>query len=330
MISVVIPTYDHGALLLETLASVFAQTVEECEIIVVNDGSPDETAELLRPFVETGRVVYLEQQNGGPAAARNRGLEAARGEYVAFLDDDDLWPADKLSWQARVLEENPGAVLVYGRYAQLRADGELQADRTSGFPSGSVYREFRRRNWIHSIGQTLMRTEAIRAIGGFDPDVWGADDWELYIRLARVGSFEFRERLALHYRLHGSNASRSAIQHARGHFRVVRRHIGWNLPLLVSNQRAAAAYFVPNLIEYAVERHGCGDDLQALKACGIALTFRPGLLAKRWVLGLIGRAVLGLVRRPVSIGAVKGVGGSRVDDSAPGDQSQPPQLSRKL
>lgn len=311
MISVVVPTYNHGALLLETLDSVFAQTFEDYELIVVNDGSPDDTAELLRPLVETDRIVYLEQQNAGVAAARNRGLQAARGEYIAFLDDDDLWPVDKLAWQARVLDTNPEVVLVYGRYAQLRADGELQPDRTSGFPSGAVYREFRRRNWIHSIGQTLMRTDAVRAIGGFDPRIWGADDWELYIRLARAGSFEFHDHVSLHYRLHGNNASRSAIQHVRGHFRVVRRHIGWNLPLLASNHRAAAAYFVPNLIEYAVERHECGDDLQALKGCGMALAFRPGLLAKRWMLGLIGRTAVGLVRRSVSIGGEKAVGGSR-------------------
>ena len=139
MISVVIPTYNHGPLLLDTLASVFAQTHQDYEVIVVNDGSPDDTAELLRPLVETRRVIYLEQENAGQAAARNRGLQAARGDYIAFLDDDDLWPADKLAWQVRVLDENPESVLVYGRYAQLRADGRLHPDSSSGFPSGSVH-----------------------------------------------------------------------------------------------------------------------------------------------------------------------------------------------
>lgn len=298
MISVVIPTYNHGPLLLDTLASVFAQTYQDYEVIVVNDGSPDDTAELLRPLVETRRVIYLEQENAGQAAARNRGLQAARGDYIAFLDDDDLWPADKLAWQVRVLDENPESVLVYGRYAQLRADGRLHPDSSSGFPGGSVHGQFRRRNWIHSLGQTLMRTEAVRAIGGFDPGVWGADDWDLYIRLAQRGPFEFRDRLALRYRLHEQNASRDAIRHVRGYWQVVRRHVGWNVPLWFSGQRAAAAYFVPNLTDFAAHRHRAGAYWQVLQACGIALTFRPGLLSKRWFLGLAGRAALQLARRP--------------------------------
>lgn len=300
MISVVVPTYNHSGLLPATLDSVFAQAEQPCEVIVVNDGSSDNTREALRPLAEAGRIVYIEQQNRGQAAARNRGLQAARGEFVAFLDDDDLWPPDRLEWQAAVLRENPQAVLVYGRFAQLRPDGELRPDQNTGFPSGRAFREFRRRNWIHSVGQTLMRTAAVRAIGGFDPQIWGSDDWDLYIRLAQCGTFEFRDRIALHYRFHEQNASRNAVRHTRNHFRVVRRHIGWNIPLLIAHQRAASAYFVPNLVRRAAECHESGDHAEALRACAYALAFQPGLLRRAWVLGLLARSLLRLPRRSIT------------------------------
>ena len=94
-VSVIIPTYNHVDYVAETLETVFAQTFGDYEVIVVNDGSPDGTAEVLRPSREAGRIRYIEQANAGQAAARNRGLAEARGEFIAFLDDDDLWPPDK-------------------------------------------------------------------------------------------------------------------------------------------------------------------------------------------------------------------------------------------
>src|SRR5262245_5620608 len=98
-VSVVIPTYGHADYLLATLKSVFAQSFTDHEIILVDDGSPDNTAHVVRPLVEAGQVRYLEQPHRGPAAARNRGIREARGEFIAMLDDDDLWPPEKLQWQ---------------------------------------------------------------------------------------------------------------------------------------------------------------------------------------------------------------------------------------
>lgn len=280
-VTVVIPTYGHAHLVEETLDSVFAQTYDDLEIVVVNDGSPDDTAARLRPLVEQGRIRYLEQENAGQGRARNRGLEEARGAYVAFLDDDDLWPPDKLAWQAACLDADPDAVMVYGHHAKLLHDGRLETDDpVPSRPSGDVRSEFRLRNWLLSPGQTLMRTADVRAIGGFDERIWGSDDWDLYVRLTRRGRFLFLPRVALHYRVHDANASRHAVKHARNHLRVVRRHIGWNLPLLVRHQRLAAGYFVPNLRALAGERRRDGDHAGAVEADLHALCFRPSLLLR--------------------------------------------------
>src|SRR5690348_1122151 len=106
-VTVVIPTYRHRDFILQTLDSVFAQTMRDFEVIVVNDGSPDDTAALLAPLVATSRVAYFEQPNQGQSRARNLGIQHARGQYIALLDDDDLWPRDKLEWQAQFLDDNP-------------------------------------------------------------------------------------------------------------------------------------------------------------------------------------------------------------------------------
>jgi len=114
-VTVIIPVYGHRDHVLAALESVFSQTFKDFEVIVVNDGSPDDSAELLRPLASAGKIRYIEQENRGQAAARNRGLSEATGEFVALLDDDDQWPADKLEWQVAYLDASPDVGVVGGR-----------------------------------------------------------------------------------------------------------------------------------------------------------------------------------------------------------------------
>jgi len=278
-VSVVIPTYNHRDYILQTLESVFAQTFANYEVIVVNDGSPDDTAELLRPLTEAGRIRYFEQANGGQGAARNQGIEAARGEFVALLDDDDLWPANKLEWQVAALQSEPNAVLAYGSHDLLQPDCTVHPAPPKRHPAGSVHREFLQGCWLISPGQSLIRASALRAIGGFDQKIWGSGDWDLYIRLARLGLFCFEDRLALHYRIHATNASRSkAVRHARNHFKVIRKHSGWNLSLIRTQLQLGAPYFVPHLNQAWERSLAEGEYIDAAKAYLHAAIFEPRLL----------------------------------------------------
>lgn len=295
-VSVIVPTYRHARWIEQTLASVLAQSFDDLEIIVVNDGSPDDTAERLRPLREAGRIRYFEQRNAGQAAARNRGLREARGEFVAFLDDDDLWPADKLAWQVQALRAHPECVLVWGAHAPLRE--EQPAGEDGGEPRPvQARRLFRLHNRIQSPGQALMRASALRAVGGFDDRLWGSDDWDLYLRLAEQGPFAFDPRVALRYRRHDGNASRDAIRHARNHVRVVRRHLRWNLPLVLRHQQRAAAYFLSNLLADARRSAEEGRPGRALRAYGWALAFRARLLFQPWFVAACARLLVDRLRR---------------------------------
>lgn len=224
-VSVVIPTRNGGAHLLETLASVFAQTYTPLEVIVVDDGSTDETATLLAPLDASGRVRVLRQQQAGTAAARNAAVRSVHGSLVALLDHDDLWPPEKLEWQVRVLAERPDAVLAYGYMESFGLERPYRWPGPGG-PDGDVTRAFRRKNWIRSPGQTLIRTRALLAAGGFDATLAGADDWDLYLKLADLGPFAYEHRLALRYRVHRGNQSKRAWAVFRHAWRVHRRHAG--------------------------------------------------------------------------------------------------------
>ena len=212
LVSVIVPAYGHANYILETLESVFQQTFQDFELIVVNDGSPDETAEVLALLISSGKIRYFEQPNQGVAVARNLGITNSHGRYIALLDDDDLWPPDKLEWQVAELESSD-AVLIGGIAGSIGVDGSLQAP--VGAPDEVrlyAFEDLFDGSPFLSPGQTLIRRSAFESAGGFDREIWGADDFDLWLGLSLHGPVIRRNRLALYYRTHDSNASRNLIR----------------------------------------------------------------------------------------------------------------------
>ena len=208
-VSVIIPTFSHRDYILSTLESVFAQTFTDYEVIVVNDGSPDDTEDLLRPHLESRRIRYFKQSNRGQAAARNRGIAEAGGEFIALLDDDDLWPADKLHWQVDAMHGDPALAMVAGEVELIDGSSNVTGRKVVGDRNIS-YESLFGGSPIWSPGQTLIRTSRLREIGGLDETIWGTDDYDLYLRLARRWTIRGFSRVALRYRVHPGNASRQA------------------------------------------------------------------------------------------------------------------------
>jgi len=220
-ISVIIPAYKPQHLL-DALSSVFAQSYADYEVIVVNDGSPFEIRNILLPFIDSGRIVYIEQENRGTAAARNRGLAEAKGEFVALLDDDDYWPEDKLRWQALYLEDHQDIGVIVGHMIIVDNAGSVKWEppmREGPVTFEDVF------SCAWTPGQTLIRKTVIAERQGFDETIWGADDYDLWLSLARSTSIMAVPRLALYYRTHESNASRNALGMCLNIQRSLQKHL---------------------------------------------------------------------------------------------------------
>ncbi len=289
-VSVIIPTYRHRDYVLAALDSVFKQTYSDYEILLINDGSPDDTADVVRSVVEQRGIRYYEKPNGGQANARNFGLQLARGRYIAFLDDDDLWPANKLEWQVAALEGAPDAVMVYGGMRLVGSSEDAALDPGPGAPEGNVTDSFLRRCRIWSPGQTVIRTDHLKAIGGLDesPLIQGADDWDMYIRLSKRGEVVYRNELALMYRTHDSNASQDAIRMYQVQVRVFHKHLGiapWREPAVRREFRGATGAYCLRVLDQALARRRSGRKLGALAAALYAVRIAPTLLRERhfWV-----------------------------------------------
>lgn len=209
--SVVVPTYNRAHLLGEALASVAAQTRPPLETIVVDDGSTDNTAEVVARFPG---AKLLHTPRVRPAAARQAALEVARGPFVAFLDSDDVWLPEKLERQLRRFRQRPEAALVYtdsvawdGR--QVVGEG-THADW--GPPAeGWIYPHLLMRNVI-TCSSVVARAECLRAVGGFtvDPRQRMALDWPVWLRLARRYPVAYVPEVLVYYRVHPDQRLRSA------------------------------------------------------------------------------------------------------------------------
>lgn len=210
-ISIVIPAYNSEPCLRETLESALAQTYPAYEIIVVDDGSKDRTEEIARSYGD--RIRYIKQQNTGIAGARNRAIQEATGDWIAFLDHDDLILPDKLEKQVALIEANPNLVVVYSTFKYLYTDGST--NEVPVFPAKELWPAIRYRTPILP-STSIIRRSAIQEIGGFstDPRLRMIDDWDMWFRMVRRYSSnafqEIPESLTL-YRWWENNASKSFI-----------------------------------------------------------------------------------------------------------------------
>ncbi|MEB2338107.1 MAG: glycosyltransferase [Nitrospirales bacterium] len=182
--SIVIPLYNARDVIQETIRSALAQTYRDFEIVVIDDGSTDGSGELVVAFGD--QVRYLRQSNGGVAQARNRGIAAARGRYVALLDHDDLWDPEKLARQVAILDAQPTVGMVVTDVAHLDRAGRPMHEIG---PASQPQHEFARlfvQGFVPTPSATLIRKAVLESVGGFDEQFnsAGMDDHELWTRIA--------------------------------------------------------------------------------------------------------------------------------------------------
>jgi glycosyltransferase involved in cell wall biosynthesis len=310
LVSVIVPAFNGGALLEETLASVFRQTWRRREVIVVDDGSTDDTAARLTKYGTA--LTVLRQANRGPGAARNTGIRAAAGDYFALLDHDDLWAPEKLERQVEVARRNPASGLIACDGEQFDGDrvllGQLLFGPLRERLAASGERELTSTRWtdmfpgcpIATPGQTLLPRAVVERVGPFRERRDEAVDYDYWIRIARVFPVTFHLDPHMRWRYTAASASGpSALRMLRWGLMtvpVLRRHLESAPPEDRPTLKAALAGYA-GLARTAVlyGRHGgMGSARWALRrlmraapgAPGPFLwwlaTFVPAPLRRRW------------------------------------------------
>ena len=215
-ISVILPVFNGEVFLAEALESVFRQGYDPLEIIVVDDGSTDRTAEIVRGYGD--RVHYCHQNNSGPAAARNVGLGVASGEVVAFIDADDLWPEGKLALQMARFEENPSLEVVVGR---------VQYFVLTQAPTGQAeFVPFQAPTLGANLGAGIYKKSVFQKLGNFDAEFRFSEDLDFFLRIRekRVAML-IVDTVTLFYRLHDANMSRERTKRTEVFLRALKHSL---------------------------------------------------------------------------------------------------------
>lgn len=235
LISVILPTRNRAHSVSAALTSILQQTWPNLEVLVVDDASTDGTAEVLSDVTDPRvRYVRLEQPHGA-SGARNAGIAAAQGEWMAFQDSDDLWLPDKLRQQLACAAAHPDCVGVYTSY--WRDDGQNRDALPRPGPGldGDVLARLTRGNFITT--QTLMvRADALRRLGGFDPTLSALNDWDLVLRLAQLGPIHWVQAPLVEYRLQPDSLTASPDTFIQSYQRILEKHRA----LVVPDARRAA------------------------------------------------------------------------------------------
>ena len=210
-VSVVLPAYNAALFIQQTIASITAQSYVDFEIIVVDDGSIDATSEIAA--AQDPRVRVVRQHNQGIAVARNVGIADARGEWIAFMDHDDLWHPQKLQAQCAVLADDPACGIVFGEFLRWDPltrpnfpDDEIDSTRVVAELSGFILPQLVRTNWV-LLSTAMIRRSVFETVGLFDPAMPPADDWDLVIRAAEHYRFVKLAQAVALYRVHRGQTS---------------------------------------------------------------------------------------------------------------------------
>jgi glycosyltransferase involved in cell wall biosynthesis len=222
LISVVIPVYNAEKTILQTINSVLNQTFSDFELIIINDGSTDNTLNRLEEIQDKRLCVYS-IENKGVSAARNRGIGESKSPYISFIDADDVWAPRKLEMQLEKLEKNPDAGVAYSWTAVIDMDGNFIFAHPPYRFEGDVFAPLLRECFVASASNILVRRQCIESIGFFDENLQSAEDWEYFIRLAKKWPFAVVPKYHIFYRHSSSSMSANIRENEIGKLEVVER-----------------------------------------------------------------------------------------------------------
>jgi glycosyltransferase involved in cell wall biosynthesis len=243
--SVVITCFNYGHYLKGCLNSVFSQTYQDYEVIIVDDGSTDNTSSVMASFSGRPNLRYIHQENGGQAKAKNRGIACAQGRYVAFLDADDVWEKDKLAKQI-CLFERPSVAVVFSRASLIDEKGASLPLKDRGKylkpRSGMVAHWLFIDNFVW-FSSAIVRKECLEIFNGFDETLRMGIDWDLWLQIATRYEFDFVDEPLLRYRIgHAGQMSKNVKVRQECSDRIMERFLKKH-PGIVNEETIREAYF---------------------------------------------------------------------------------------
>lgn len=276
-VSVVLPTYNRADMILDAIRSVQAQTFQDWEMIVVDDGSTDKTKEIVLNLQDS-RIRYVYQENKGLPGARNTGIRNARSELIAFLDSDDAFLPQKLEWQVKTMKDNPELGVVAGDVFftddQLNPLFEARSWETN--PTLTL------KDWVLGcpviVSATMVRQSWLEKAEFFDETMRYVEDWDLWLRLSYSGCpMEWLKRPVTLYRIHGQNMAKQALLMKQGMLKMFDKFFALpNLPQEIQTLREQA--YAHAYLNGAARAFAAGDIQEGKKSLEMAFTLNPALL----------------------------------------------------
>lgn len=200
LVSVVTATYNMGHYLPIAVRSVLDQTYQNFEINVIDDGSTDDTKEVMKQFTDDPRVHYYHQENQGQAKAKNHGIRVSTGKFVAFLDADDRWLPAKLEKQLPLFEQNPRVGVVYTDASYMDENGKIiEIERRKKYFRGQVTEKLFKDNFVN-FPSAIVKKECFNEVGAFDENLPMSIDWDLWLRISTKYEFDYVDEKLFVYR----------------------------------------------------------------------------------------------------------------------------------
>lgn len=225
LVSVIIPVFNRAELVGTAIESVLAQTYRNIEIIVINDGSTDNSRAVIHDYADKFpvQVIAVDQVNTGQTRARNNGIRIARGEYIAFLDSDDTWETDKLEHQVPLFKGNVG--LVYCGINEINPDGTLiRTVPCEPGIRGNIHRYLLVQNRMTG-GSVVVTRKALERVGLFDETFKAAENWDLWIRISREFEADYVDKALVNYLKHPDNMSIDYERMALATWKILQKHL---------------------------------------------------------------------------------------------------------
>ncbi|MEQ8381118.1 MAG: glycosyltransferase [Coleofasciculus sp. A1-SPW-01] len=286
-ISVIIPVYNGKETIKETITSVLNQTFSDIEILVINDGSTDGTLEVV-DSIQDPRLNVFSYANAGLAASRNRGFALARGDYVSFMDADDLWTPDKLEAQFKALQATPQAAVAYSWTDYIDEFGHFLYPGSHVTETGDILAKLLLNNVLENGSNALIRKQALQEVGGFDESLTAAEDWDMWLRLASRYHFVAVPSAQILYRQPVHSMSANISRQETECLKVIERHFHQAPESLQHLKRFSIAnlytYLLFKVLASPLERQ---KSLIAARCFWQAVRHDPTLLRRRSRLMLI-------------------------------------------